>query len=282
MLIYLYVKTHNKSGLKYLGKTTKTDPHKYSGSGKRWLRHLKKHGYDYSTEILLATTDKEELKETGIFFSNLWNIVESDDWANLREEAGDGGDVSYFMDKAECSDMTMRQKISRSHKKKVLDGTHHLLNGNIQKEANSKRIKDGTHNLLGQNNPSRKRIENGTHHFLNKEWSSATAKRRSELMVHNGTHHFLSKEFKERNKEKQQNRVEDGTHNFLGSDLQQRRIEQGTHNFLGRVSCIRKDGGCVQISKEEYRSQAGPMESWEYVVVRSKEGKRRRNKFTKC
>jgi transposase len=58
MLIYLYVKTHNKTGLKYLGKTTKLDPHKYSGSGKRWLRHLKKHGFDYTTEILLVTATK--------------------------------------------------------------------------------------------------------------------------------------------------------------------------------------------------------------------------------
>jgi hypothetical protein len=42
MTIYLYVKTHNNTGMKYLGKTTKPDPHKYPGSGKRWTRHLKK------------------------------------------------------------------------------------------------------------------------------------------------------------------------------------------------------------------------------------------------
>jgi hypothetical protein len=91
---YLYVKTHNKTGLKYLGKTKKLDPHKYTGSGKKWLMHLKKHGYDYTTEILLVTKDDIELKETGIFFSKLWNIVESKEWANLREESGDGGDTS--------------------------------------------------------------------------------------------------------------------------------------------------------------------------------------------
>lgn len=91
-MYYLYVKTHNKTGLKYLGKTMKSDPHLYKGSGKRWLSHLKKHGYDYTTQILLFTEDKEELKQTGIFFSRIWNIVKSDDWANLTEEKGDGVD----------------------------------------------------------------------------------------------------------------------------------------------------------------------------------------------
>lgn len=93
-MIYLYVKTHNKTGFKYLGKTTK-DPYLYQGSGKHWKRHIQKHGNDVRTEILLATLDKEELKETGIFFSALWNVVESKDWANLIPESGDGGDTTH-------------------------------------------------------------------------------------------------------------------------------------------------------------------------------------------
>ena len=61
MNIYLYVKTHQKTGLKYLGMTTKFDPHKYKGSGKLWKQHLKEYGNSYTTEILLGTTDKEEI-----------------------------------------------------------------------------------------------------------------------------------------------------------------------------------------------------------------------------
>jgi hypothetical protein len=92
--MYLYVKTHNKTGLKYLGKTVNEDPYNYPGSGTRWRNHLEKHGYDYTTEILLETDSEEELKEKGIYYSNLWNIVESKEWANLMIEQGDGGDVS--------------------------------------------------------------------------------------------------------------------------------------------------------------------------------------------
>lgn len=91
MVIYLYIKTHNKTGLKYLGKTKSKDPYKYRGSGKYWINHLKKHGYDYSTEILLATDDENDLKETGLFFSKIFDVVQSNEWANLKEESGDGG-----------------------------------------------------------------------------------------------------------------------------------------------------------------------------------------------
>jgi hypothetical protein len=92
MTIYiLYVKTHNKTGLKYLGQTTSKDPHKYSGSGVYWKLHLNKHGYDYTTEILHRCQSKEELKQHGLYYSNLWNIVESNNWANLKEENGNGG-----------------------------------------------------------------------------------------------------------------------------------------------------------------------------------------------
>jgi hypothetical protein len=91
MIIYLYIKTHNITGLKYLGKTIAKDPHKYPGSGIYWASHLNKHGKNYTTEILKECHSKEELIEWGIYYSRLWNIVDSDEWANLKEEQGDGG-----------------------------------------------------------------------------------------------------------------------------------------------------------------------------------------------
>lgn len=78
MTIYLYVKTHNVTGLKYLGKTSRTNPHEYQGSGIYWRSHLKKHGKDYSTEILKECKTKEELKFWGLYYSNLWNVVSAE------------------------------------------------------------------------------------------------------------------------------------------------------------------------------------------------------------
>lgn len=93
MKITLYLKTHKKTGLKYLGKTIQ-DPYTYLGSGKRWQNHLKKHGTDIKTEILFETDDPKKLAEQGIYYSKLWNVVESKDFANCKEESGDGGDMS--------------------------------------------------------------------------------------------------------------------------------------------------------------------------------------------
>jgi hypothetical protein len=81
--------------LKYLGQTG-LDPFKYYGSGIDWKQHLKIHGKDIHTEILLQTTDREELNKLGRHYSKLWNIVGAMDdfgnkiWANRIPETGGG------------------------------------------------------------------------------------------------------------------------------------------------------------------------------------------------
>jgi hypothetical protein len=90
---YLYVKTHNVTGLKYFGKTT-SNRKRYRGSGHHWVRHIAKHGYDVTTEIVGYFTDQEECMKFALEFSNRHNIVESPEWANLMLENGlSGGDV---------------------------------------------------------------------------------------------------------------------------------------------------------------------------------------------
>jgi len=99
MKYYLYVKT-SPLGLKYLGKTIK-NPYLYKGSDKIWKRHLLKHKYkldDVKTEIILVTTDINELIRVGNEFSVRYDIVNSNEWVNLRIENGDGGDIYKFID----------------------------------------------------------------------------------------------------------------------------------------------------------------------------------------
>ena len=122
-MFYLYLKQHNTTGLKYLGQTKSKNPHLYLGSGKRWRNHLKKHGNDVKTSILLFTHCKEELKETGIFFSKLFNIVEDSGWANLKEETGDGG-WDYL------NDYTKQENIDRARKAGKASYTKHTKDGN--------------------------------------------------------------------------------------------------------------------------------------------------------
>lgn len=96
-MIYLYIKTHNKTGLKYLGKTIQ-DPFKYKGSGKRWKSHIKKHGNDVTTKIVGEFETIEDLIKFSVPLSEELNIVDSSEWANIRIESGDGGDTSQHID----------------------------------------------------------------------------------------------------------------------------------------------------------------------------------------
>lgn len=94
----IYVKISPK-GLFYLGKTNK-NPFIYNGSGLIWKRHLKKYYYrasDIETLIIFESDDLNEIKIMGEYFSNLFNIVKDNRWANLRPENGDGGDTSHCL-----------------------------------------------------------------------------------------------------------------------------------------------------------------------------------------
>ena len=93
-IYYLYVKTHNITGLRYLGQTSKQDPYKYCGSGKDWKAHIKEHGTDISTEILIECKSKQELNQAGRYYSELWNVAKSNEWANRIPETGGGSSPS--------------------------------------------------------------------------------------------------------------------------------------------------------------------------------------------
>lgn len=111
-MIILYLK-ESPLGLKYLGKCVNVDPYKYRGSGTVWRRHLKAHNIlasEIKTTILFETEDKEELKKMGLYYSTLWDVVRSREFANLIPEHGDGGNTGGFKKGV---------KFTEEHKKKL-------------------------------------------------------------------------------------------------------------------------------------------------------------------
>ena len=84
-------------GLKYLGKTQQ-NPFNYDSSGIYWKRHLKKHNFkksDIKTTILYETTNQDDLKKMGLHYSNLFNVINNHEYANLINEEGQGGRTLY-------------------------------------------------------------------------------------------------------------------------------------------------------------------------------------------
>lgn len=137
MSIFLYVKTHRITGLKYFGKTTNDDPYSYKGSGKHWRRHIAKHGYDVDTEIVGAFDNIDEASVFALNFSKVNDIVNSQMWANLIEENGIDG-----APKGIVHDAKWREKQSKLRKGKPQPNISKAMKGkkqpNIAKGKSSK------------------------------------------------------------------------------------------------------------------------------------------------
>jgi hypothetical protein len=143
-IYYLYVKTHKKTGLKYLGQT-KQDVVKYHGSGIYWLNHLKKHGEDHNTQILQRCYSKSALKEWGLYYSNLWSVVSSNKWANLKPESGDGGTTSEVQNRPERLEKNRQSALdmwaNEDHKKMRVEKMTNGLNQPGVQERKSTSLK---------------------------------------------------------------------------------------------------------------------------------------------
>ena len=159
-IYYLMVKTHNITGLKYLCQTKRKDPHKYLGSGTRWWNHLNKHGKTITTEIIRECETHEELTYYGLQYSNLWNVVESDEWANLKPESGTGGMASgennHFYHKKH-TDKT--KELMREHSPDKSGSNNPNWRGGPEFHKNKKKFTNETDrqraqsNMMLENNP---------------------------------------------------------------------------------------------------------------------------------
>jgi hypothetical protein len=184
-IYYLLIKTHKNTGLKYLCQTKQKNYKRYRGSGVDWSVHLKIHGSRHvSTEVVIQTTSKDELKWWGRYYSALYNVVGAQDdfgnkiWANKIIECGGGGGFS----------VETHDKIKKIHADMVANGTHHLLKRKDGTSLASDRVKNGTLNLGAEFN--KKMILEGKHASQNAEAIKKISDKANER-VENGTHNLL-------------------------------------------------------------------------------------------
>lgn len=104
---YLCIKQHTVTSKLYFCKTTKKDPLKYLGSGLHWQRHLNLHGRENVVTLWYSLfTDQDECTKFALEFSEKMDIVNSNQWLNLKPENGLDGMPSGI-------------KLSTEHKEKV-------------------------------------------------------------------------------------------------------------------------------------------------------------------
>ncbi len=139
---YLYIKEHNKTGLRYFGKTTR-DVFKYKGSGKYWRNHLRAHGNDVTTiwyELFLSI---DELVDFAIFFSEEANIVNAVNangkkiWANSIPEDGLHGGQNKGLPSPLRGRPTGRDSVWKGRKRPDHSA---LLTGRTQTKEHSEKI----------------------------------------------------------------------------------------------------------------------------------------------
>ena len=256
--MYLFVyKTTHVNGKFYIGRhQTNNLSDGYLGSGK-WVSGIKDKS-SLSKEIIAEANSVEELCKLEEYYIDLhWN----DPLCMNMKKASIGWTSEDAMKTVEKGNNPF---LTRP------DGT------NLQID----RVNAGTHNLLKRQDGSsltQDRVKKGTHHFLTRPDGTNLQIDR----VNAGTHNFQTRTD---GSSLQQDRVKGGTHHFQtrtdGTNINTDRVNAGTHHFLqlnnGNVACYNKSGEYKRIPKEQYHSQSGPKEDWEWVTARSFEGKRRK------
>jgi hypothetical protein len=195
-MIYLYVKTHLKTGLKYFGKTTK-DPQKYTGSGKYWKTHLKKNGNLVETKIIGTFDNEKECQSFALNFSKENDIVKSKEWANLIDENGlDGAPEGNIL-----SEET-KTKISNTLKGKPNPKTKYVMKESREERSNRSKknsldtiwINNGIESkrLKSQNIPqgwTKGRIQNGNIGDKNLGKRNDGSNTKGKIIYNNGIRH---------------------------------------------------------------------------------------------
>jgi len=267
---YLYVKTHNPTGLKYFGKTTK-DPNKYRGSGTHWLRHIAKHGNDVTTEIIGYFIDKNQCEEAALKFSAEHNICESSSWANMIVENGlDGGDTGGALTR-NYSPMSReaKKKLSSSLQGRAAwnKGLRGVTPGNKNPRSDEQKQR------LSEANKGKPRSEEA----IKKTADKLRGRKRPE-----SSKWLAGRSVTEDTKKK----IADANRGKIVSDTTKQKIREARakqvftdetkKKLSGKIVVINKAGEISKIDKDLYYSQIGPKEDWEWVMHRCAEAKSRK------
>lgn len=171
MLYHFIYKTIHPNGRYYIGRhTTKNVNDGYLGSGV-WVSGIKNKSI-LTKEILMFAESVTELH-------HLEELKIKEHWEDP---------LCMNRSKSSCGWDSDTLKIENL--KRIQNGTHNFLGGDIPRENQRQRVKNGTHQWLGDRNPTHERLKNGTHLWLSDEHKELTSKRNKQKFE-DKTHHLL-------------------------------------------------------------------------------------------
>ena len=168
---YVYKTTHTNSRY-YIGRHTTDDlSDNYLGSGV-WVVGVK---------------DKSTLKKEILYFAKNTDDLKSAEEQMILENYSD----PLCMNRGLGSNGWTSEEATIENKKRLLNGTHNFIGGEIPKRTQLRRVANGTHNFIGDRNPTVDRIKTGTHLWQSEEHKINTSINNKKRFS-NGTHHFLN------------------------------------------------------------------------------------------
>ncbi len=151
MEVELYVKEHNITGMKYLGKhdVGKQTVYDYSGSGIDWVPHLEQYGNDVTTHLVGKWNKNDpELKYVGLAISEMFDIVNSPEWANRKPENGhDGGFYFSPEDQSKYSKLGAAAMLKKYPNGTMFGRKHSDKSKQLMREAAEQRGDDGVESM---------------------------------------------------------------------------------------------------------------------------------------
>lgn len=206
-MITLYLAIHNKTGKKYFGKSerfhTSEDLQKYyHGSGIYWLKHLKVHGDDVKMTALFTSSNEKLVELIALTYSKVFNIVDTDEYANLVEETGHGGNPKGFTFPEEAK-LKVSEAVKEWHKthdnpfkgrKHSLDTLEHLS------KMSRERIQRNGHPMKGRKHSDEAKKKMSDNHADFKGNKNPTFGKVTVRDLNTGEYYLVTKEFFQANK----------------------------------------------------------------------------------
>lgn len=219
----LMIKIHKITKLKYLCVTTKNSWRTYKGSGTYWKNHLRFHGNHIRTFLILESKSIEEISILGLYYSEKYDIVNSDAWANLIPENGYGTNPNVWKNGI----INYKNKVG-IHSEKYDKGirSHWAKLGGLQGGKNTKKLKVGI--------------------FSEKYNRSKQSKINYSLGLGK-----LSEEERRNNCKLGGIKTKQNNLGIFAASAQQRKIWATTNGSLGGIKCKENNLGFFSASKEE-------------------------------